>query len=98
MRLRFLWSLLAHDSCQVRRLSPVIFHQIIPLNASIVADNLDYFKLHYIKSDKTDRSMIKIASMCSAEKITGYLLEGYENVYEHYNYILPHVVGSGNAD
>ena len=82
----------------MRRLSQVIFDQLTLLNASIVADNLDYFKMHYIKSDKTDRSTIKIACMCSAEKITGYLLEEYENVYEHYDYILTHVVGSGNED
>ena len=54
--------------------------------------------MYYTKSDKTDKNMIKVTSMCSAEKITGYLLKGYENVYEHYVYILPHVVGSGNED
>ena len=87
-----------HGICQVRRLSPAIFNRITPFNASIVADNLDYIKMYYTKSDKTDKNMIKVTSMCSAEKITGYLLKGYENVYEHYVYILPHVVGSGNED
>ena len=59
LRLRSLWAAHDHDICQVRRLSPIIFDDITPFNASIVADNLDYFKLHYIKSDKNDRNMIK---------------------------------------
>ena len=54
--------------------------------------------MHYIKSDKHDRITIEIACMCRAEKIARYLLEGYENIYEHYDYMLPCVVGSGNEE
>lgn len=84
-----------------RLMCPMVlrYKQTVPINLSIIADNLDYFKDHYQKDcgDDLDQALEK-ACLCGSRKIAEFLLEQLNVSYtdEDRRYLFPYVCASNN--
>ena len=86
------------DCHEVRIIGPVIIGTLTPLNASIIMDNLTYFKEKYETSDNEHNfKNFQIASLCGAENIANFLFEKLESKPDD-STILTYVSASQNEE
>jgi len=62
------------DCQELRLISPIIFATLTPVNASLIIDNVNYFKEHY-KEEKEWEKTFFIACLCGSEEVASFLLD-----------------------
>lgn len=89
------------DSIELRLISPILFQKTTPINLSIIADNLQYFKENYKKSYENNlEKALQIASLCGSQAIAEYLLKELKVDFadKKYDFVLSYASASLNDE
>lgn len=88
------------DSTEARIMRPILSLHTSPLQYSVIADNLEYFKLHYKEEKLEPESALQIACLCGSRNITDFLLQEMNLNYlsPDHEYLLPYISASQNTE
>jgi len=98
------WQEMPDDFPETRFIGPIIAHKLHPVNACIIADNLNYFeenyKNFYQDEDKILIKALRLACLSGSQKIAESLLKKLKADYltEGYEFILSYVLSSGEHE
>ncbi len=92
---------LKKDSTAGRLIAPIIFRQTTPINVSIIADNIDYFRDRYQEAcgDDLERALQR-ACLCGSRNVADFLLEklGSSYIDKGCEYVLAYACASMNEE